>query len=127
MAVEKDGEQLYPELYLVPEQVVEQERQHPGSQARIANNNLPLIWTQSLVWLGEMLLEGLILPEDIDPCERRGPTTLGADAVLVGLAPDTAAMRQSLVALVALAAGARAAGPTRSGATVIGRRSGSSS
>lgn len=98
LAVEKDGEQLYPELYLVPEQVVEQERQHPGSQARIANNNLPLIWTQSLVWLGEMLLEGLILPEDIDPCERRGPTTLGADAVLVGLAPDTAAVRQSLVA-----------------------------
>ena len=39
---------------------------------------LPLSWTQSLVWLGEMLLDNLIRPEDIDPCGRREPQPLGA-------------------------------------------------
>ena len=51
LAVEQDGERLYPELYQVPASAVDQERINPGSQKRVANTNLPLIWTQSLVWL----------------------------------------------------------------------------
>ena len=51
LAVEQDGERLYPELYQVPASAVDQERLNPGSQERVANANLPLIWTQSLVWL----------------------------------------------------------------------------
>ena len=76
---------------------VEAERTRPGSQPRQANSNLPLIWTQSLAWLGEMLLEGLITPEDLDPCERRNAQGLGADAVLVAFAAETASVRQALI------------------------------
>ena len=63
----------------MPKEAVEAERLNPGSQQRHANDNVPLIWTQSLVWLGEMLLDDLILPEDMDPCGRRLPAMLGAD------------------------------------------------
>ena len=98
LAVEQDGERLYPELYQVPASAVDQERLNPGSQERVANTNLPLIWTQSLVWLGEMLLDDLIRPEDIDPCGRREPQSLGADSVLVAMAAETDDVRQALLA-----------------------------
>ena len=97
LAVHRDGEALYPELYQVAADRVEAERSRPGSQPRQANSNLPLIWTQSLAWLGEMLLEGLITPEDLDPCERRHSQGLGADAVLVAFAAETASVRQALI------------------------------
>tara|TARA_B100002051_G_scaffold272102_1_gene308111 strand:- start:1378 stop:4578 length:3201 start_codon:yes stop_codon:yes gene_type:complete len=97
LAVDVDGEQLFPELYLVPNTLVELERRNPGSQTREANNNIPLIWTQSLVWVGEMLLAGLIKPEDLDPCERRRLKPLGAACVLVAMAPETAAVHHAFV------------------------------
>ena len=97
LAVHRDGEALYPELYQVAADRVEAERSRPGSQPRQANSNLPLIWTQSLAWLGEMLLEGLITPEDLDPCERRNAQGLGTDAVLVAFAAETASVRQALI------------------------------
>lgn len=86
--VERNGQLLYPELYLVPADAVERERQRPGSQKRVANDNVPLLWTQSLAWLGEMLMDGLIEAADLDPCGRRLPSVLGAQSVLVCLAPD---------------------------------------
>ena len=97
LAVPVNGEQLYPELYRVPDALVDAERRQPGSQSREANSNVPLIWTQSLVWLGEMLLEGLITPGDLDPCMRRAPRSLGADAVLVAMAPETSQVQQALI------------------------------
>ena len=98
LAVSLNGEQLFPELYRVPDDLVDLERQTPGSQVREANSNIPLIWTQSLAWVGEMLLEGLITPEDLDPCERRQPARLGADSVLVALEPETASIQHALIA-----------------------------
>jgi phosphorylase kinase alpha/beta subunit len=89
VAVEIEGVALLPELYLVPEEAIAAERRQPGSQARIANPNVPLLWTQSLTWLGDLLLHGLITPESIDPTHRRRPAPLGADEVLVTLAPAT--------------------------------------
>ncbi|MGC6482549.1 MAG: glycoside hydrolase family 15 protein [Synechococcus sp.] len=85
LAVEHNGEQLYPELYVVPEETLEAERNQPGSQQRHANDNVPLLWTQSLAWLGDMLLTGLLTPDDLDPCGRRLPAMPGADQVLVAL------------------------------------------
>ncbi|HBH72962.1 MAG TPA: phosphorylase kinase, partial [Synechococcales bacterium UBA10510] len=41
-----DGQPLLPELYLVPKQAVEVERRQPGSQPRLPNANVPLLWTQ---------------------------------------------------------------------------------
>ena len=89
---------LLPELYLVPESAIAAERQQPGSQLRMANPNVPLLWTQSLTWLSDLLLAGLISPEDLDPTGRRRPSTLGADRVLVALVPANSAIAASLEA-----------------------------
>jgi phosphorylase kinase alpha/beta subunit len=91
-----DGVALLPELYLVPEEAVEAERRRPGSQPRVANANVPLLWTQSLTWLGDLLLAGLITPAELDPCGRRLPADLGAERVLVALVPATAAIAARL-------------------------------
>ncbi len=98
VSVTVDGVLLLPELYLVPEEAIAAERRQPGSQARVANPNVPLLWTQSLTWLGDLLLHGLLTPEDIDPCGRRLPAPLGAERVLVALAPATAAIAAALEA-----------------------------
>jgi phosphorylase kinase alpha/beta subunit len=71
LLVERNGQQLLPELYFVPADRIEAERVQPGSQPRQPNLNLPLIWAQSLFLLGEMLAEGLLAVGDIDPLGRR--------------------------------------------------------
>ena len=98
LQVERQGQQLYPELYLVPDSAIELERRAPGSQQRLANDNVPLLWTQSLAWLGEMLMEGLIEPADLDPCGRRFQAEIGAEQVLVALAPTSSALAAELKA-----------------------------
>ncbi|MGV6858978.1 MAG: glycoside hydrolase family 15 protein [bacterium] len=69
--VEQDGSQLLPELYIVPEDKIEAEKLNPGSQERVPNENIPLVWAQSLHKLGTLLDEGLIHVSDIDPLHRR--------------------------------------------------------
>jgi len=96
LALQQGGLELYPELYLVPEEAIEAERLAPGSQPRIANENVPLLWTQSLVWLADLLLAGLLLPEDLDPSRRRRRAPLGASEVLVALAPEAEAIAIAL-------------------------------
>ena len=98
LQVERHGQQLYPELYLVPDSAVELERRAPGSQQRLANDNVPLLWTQSLAWLGDMLIEGLIEPADLDPCGRRFQAEIGSEQVLVALAPTSSALAAELKA-----------------------------
>ncbi|MGR6874312.1 glycoside hydrolase family 15 protein [Pseudomonas sp. HK3] len=67
LAVEQNGQMLLPELYYVPLENVEAEKQTPHSQKRTANNNLPLVWAQSLFYLARLLHEKLISPEQLDP------------------------------------------------------------
>jgi phosphorylase kinase alpha/beta subunit len=71
LAIEQDGLRLLPELYFVPAEHIEAERRHPGSQPRQANENLPLVWAQSLFILGKLIQDGLLHPSDIDPLGRR--------------------------------------------------------
>jgi phosphorylase kinase alpha/beta subunit len=59
------------ELYLVPEDRVSAEFNNPGSQPRVAGDNVPLLWAQSLWIIGALLADGLIEPDDIDPLHRR--------------------------------------------------------
>jgi len=68
--VERDGLKLLPELYYVPKESVEAERRSPQSQPRLPNENIPLVWAQSLYLLGQMLSEGLLSVGDIDPLGR---------------------------------------------------------
>ncbi|MEA5576303.1 glycoside hydrolase family 15 protein [Anabaena sp. UHCC 0451] len=70
LLVERDGLQLLPELYYVPEENIEAEKLEPHSQTRLPNENIPLVWAQSLYLLGKMLSEGLIAVGDIDPLGR---------------------------------------------------------
>ena len=96
VSVRVNGQALLPELYRVPAAAVEAERLQPGSQPREANENLPLLWTQSLTWLGDLLLGGLIVPADLDPCGRRLPDPNGAAEVLVSLVPGDPAVATAL-------------------------------
>lgn len=61
---------LIPELYIVPKDKVEAEKKDPNSQQRSPNENIPLVWAQSLYILGELLYEGLLSPSEIDPLGR---------------------------------------------------------
>ncbi|MBU0720676.1 glycoside hydrolase family 15 protein [bacterium] len=69
--VEQDSQKLLPELYIVPRELVAAEKENPGSQERTANENLPLVWAQSLYMLSEMILDGVLSTNDIDPLRRR--------------------------------------------------------
>ncbi|HEY9809458.1 MAG TPA: glycoside hydrolase family 15 protein [Halomicronema sp.] len=70
LVVERDGFGLLPELYYVPAENVEAERLNPQSQKRLPNENVPLVWAQSLYFLGQMIDEGLIDIGDVDPLGR---------------------------------------------------------
>jgi phosphorylase kinase alpha/beta subunit len=69
--VEEDGFALLPELYIVPADRIEAEKADPGSQERVPNENIPLVWAQSLYMLTALLDDGLLHPEDLDPLRRR--------------------------------------------------------
>jgi len=90
-ALERDGFWLLPELYYVPEEAISAEKAEPGSQARLPNQNVPLVWAQSLWLLGRMLQERVLLPNDIDPLGRRRHRAPPPPVVqLVFLAEDAA-------------------------------------
>ncbi len=69
--VEQDGDRLIPELYIVPKELIDAEKANPDSQIRVPNENVPLVWAQSLYMLSDMILDGLLRPSDIDPLRRR--------------------------------------------------------
>ncbi|MEW5837688.1 MAG: glycoside hydrolase family 15 protein [Pseudomonadota bacterium] len=71
LTVEQDGMELLPELYFVAAEHIEAERLQPGSQMRQPNENLPLVWAQSLFILGKLIQDELLHPADIDPLGRR--------------------------------------------------------
>ncbi|KAF9157450.1 hypothetical protein DFQ26_008716 [Actinomortierella ambigua] len=62
---------LIPELYYVPQHLVDAEKQANHSQARVANDNLPLVWANSLHMLGSLIYENLLSVAEVDPLGRR--------------------------------------------------------
>jgi phosphorylase kinase alpha/beta subunit len=46
------------------------EKANPHSQERIPNENIPLVWAQSLFILGSLIQDGLLAIDDIDPLGR---------------------------------------------------------
>jgi len=69
--IDENGQKLIPELFIVPLENIEAEKANPKSQKRVANENLPLVWAQSLYMLSEMILDGILDTKDIDPLSRR--------------------------------------------------------
>ncbi len=71
LLIERDGERLLPELYCVPAELIDAEKARPHSQQREPNENVPLVWAQSLYILGALIQDGLLDVSDIDPLGRR--------------------------------------------------------
>lgn len=97
LLIERDGELLLPELYRVPAERIDAERAQPHSQVREPNENLPLVWAQSLYMLGALIQDGLLDVSDIDPLGRR--LRLGRTRgrrVQFALLADTAAVKARL-------------------------------
>ncbi|ORY50715.1 phosphorylase kinase alphabeta [Rhizoclosmatium globosum] len=65
------GTKLVPELYIVPRDKIAEEKSNHGSVKRIANENIPLVWAQSLYILGQLIQEDLLSPAELDPLGRR--------------------------------------------------------
>ena len=70
LLIEQNGQYLLPELYIVPADLIAAEKANPRSQDRIPNENVPLVWAQSLFMLGCLIQDGLLSCDDIDPLGR---------------------------------------------------------
>lgn len=94
--VEQDGKFLLPELYFVDESELEAERSTPGSQPRKPNENIPLVWAQSLYFTGLMFDEGLVDADDLDPLQLRNRSsfTTNTQIALVVLAENESVKHQ---------------------------------
>ena len=53
---------VMPELYVVPQEMLHEEKRKPKSTKKIPAGRIPHLWGQSLFLLGSMLKEGLIFP-----------------------------------------------------------------
>lgn len=91
-----DGVDLIPELYYLPEDHIAGEKAEPKSQDRMPNENLPLVWAQSLYYTGLLIEENFVEPEEIDAVNLRGNTTrlVQAQVALVVLAENDAVKKQ---------------------------------
>jgi phosphorylase kinase alpha/beta subunit len=98
LLVAQNGQQLLPELYIVPNEAIAAERQHPHSQTRIPNENIPLVWAQSLFILGGLLQDGLISVDDIDPLGRYKAVQKRSDcSVQIALLAEDETVQQELM------------------------------
>jgi len=99
IAVSQGEFAVLPELYYVPEEAIEAEREQPNSQQRLPNENVPLVWAQSLYLLGRMLQDGLISMGDIDPLGRhRRIGQHRQPLVQIALLAEDAALQSELAA-----------------------------
>lgn len=97
VAVEREGFALLPEVYYVPEEAIAAEQANPGSQTRLPNDNVPLVWAQSLWLLGQLVLEELIDVADLDPLGRRSrPGAVREPLVQMVLLSEDAALQHQL-------------------------------
>ncbi|WP_293995599.1 glycoside hydrolase family 15 protein [Sphaerotilus sp.] len=81
LMVEQDGVRLLPELYFVPAELVEAERLQPHSQRRAPNDNVPLVWAQSLYLVGVLVQDGFVSARALLP-RGRGPSDAASKAMI---------------------------------------------
>lgn len=96
LAIERDGFKLLPELFYVAQENIAKEKAVPHSQPRLPNENVPLVWAQSLYICGTLLREGLIQKTDIDPLHlhKRNRRAVKPQIGLVVVAKDAAVKEQ---------------------------------
>lgn len=97
LMVERNGRLLLPELYYVPQENIQAEKQQPGTQERVPNENIPLVWAQSLFIVGKLLDNDLLACRDLDPLllKERQATKNEATIALVILSQN-ASIKQRL-------------------------------
>lgn len=98
--VEQNGFKLLPELYYVPQESIDAERAEPQSQNRLPNENVPLVWAQSLFLLGSMLEDGLLRPGDLDPLGRRHAKPKKKPVVQLIFLSEDEMLQQELLSLI---------------------------
>ncbi|VDL92857.1 unnamed protein product [Schistocephalus solidus] len=62
---------IMPELYSLPGDRIDAELKNPHSQVRVPIGSAPHLWGQSLYILSRIIMDGLLLPGEIDPLGRR--------------------------------------------------------
>jgi phosphorylase kinase alpha/beta subunit len=97
----KEVFRLVPELFIVPADKITAEKENPGSQERIPNENVPLVWAQSLFILGNLINDDLLSTADIDPLALRNSSQkqrAHADTVVqIVLISDSLELQQKLL------------------------------
>ena len=78
MVTSEDGTKLIPEMYAVPHNVMDKEKEVPHSQTRKPLGRVPFLWGQSLYILCSLIKEGFLQAGEIDPLCRRN--VLGTEA-----------------------------------------------
>ncbi len=96
LLVEKNGHRLVPELYIVPNEAITAEKSQPHSQDRVANENIPLVWAQSLLILAGLIKDGLLDCEDIDPLGRRLVKPLKSSVLKIALLAEDEEVQHQL-------------------------------
>ena len=71
LTVEVGGCKFLPELYQLEEKHVATEYGKPGSSPKVAAGRRPFMWAQALFIITKLLNEGLLLPAELDPLNRR--------------------------------------------------------
>lgn len=99
LLVEQNGQQLLPELYVVPKDLIAAEKANPRTQERVPNENIPLVWAQSLFMLGGLIQDGLLEIDDVDPLGRHKVVKQNQDCNLqIQLLAQDEAVQNSLMA-----------------------------
>lgn len=96
VVLDRGGQKLVPELYFVAADQVEQEKAAPGSTERVANDNVPLVWAQSLYLLGRMMRARVLRPGHIDPLGRRRHKRTAEPVVQILLLAEDANLQAEL-------------------------------
>jgi phosphorylase kinase alpha/beta subunit len=66
----------------VPIESITAEKESPNSQERVYNENVPLVWAQSLFILGNLIYDKHLSVADIDPIGRRYSATTNDKTVV---------------------------------------------
>ena len=96
VTVDIGGLDVLPELYKVRAADIERERSDPGSCERAPGENVPLVWAESLRVLLELLVDGAVRPEELDPIGRHRRRPPGEARVQIAVVAEDEQVERAL-------------------------------
>ena len=82
----------------MPHESITFEKSEPDSERRHPNDNIPLVWAQSLYILGRLMRNGYLQPGDIDPLGRHRRKSHRDPVVQILLLSEDVALADELAA-----------------------------